>query len=130
MFRQEGNIHMMTRRSAFAALGLAAALLLSPAAALAQAQGDHLTQAIEELKEAIHEGKQQMYSSFAEHTHNAYDHAKAYTGEDPKGHVKSALASMKQAMKVAKRTHHASRLAKGVAHAERALVHLKVAANQ
>lgn len=121
---------MMTRRSAFGALALAAALFLTPSAGLAQSQSEHLTQAIDETKEAIKEGKRHMASSFAEHAHNAWDHAKAASGKDPKGHIKTAMSHLSQALKTAKRTHHANRLAKGVRHAETALIHLKVAAGQ
>jgi hypothetical protein len=37
------------------------------------------------------------------------------------------MKHLSQALKTAKRTHHASRIAKGVRHAEIALIHLKVA---
>lgn len=120
---------MMTRRSAFAALALAAALFLTPRIALAQSQSEHLTQAIEETQEAIREGKRHMPSSFAEHAHNAWDHAKAASAEDPKGHIKTAMKHLSRGLKMAKRTHHANRVARGVREAERALVHLKAAAN-
>lgn len=120
---------MLTRRSAFAALAVTSALLMTPRIALAQSQSEHLTQAVEETKEAIKEGKQNMASSFAEHAHNAWDHAKAASTEDPKGHIKTAMRHLSQALKTAKRTHHANRLARGVRHAETALIHLKAAAN-
>lgn len=118
---------MLARRSVFAALAVMAAMLVTPHIAFAQSRSEHLTRAIEETKEAIKEGKQNMASSFAEHAHNAWDHAKAASSEDPKGHVKTAMKHLSQALKTAKRTHHASRLAKGVRHAEIALIHLKVA---
>jgi hypothetical protein len=120
---------MLARRSIFAALAIAAAFLVAPHMAFAQSHSEHLTQAIEETKEAIKEGKQHMASSFAEHAHNAWDHAKAASGEDPKGHIKTAMKHLSQGLKTAKRTHHASRIDKGVRHAETALIHLK-AANQ
>ncbi|WP_051134164.1 small metal-binding protein SmbP [Methylocystis sp. ATCC 49242] len=119
---------MINRRLVFAALGLGFALALAPRAALAG--NHHVTQAVAETREAIHEGKQHMFSSFAEHTHNALDHAREAVagGFDPKGHVKMAITHLRQAIKTAKRTHDAKRLAAGVRHAERALIHLKVAA--
>ncbi|MGD9656362.1 MAG: small metal-binding protein SmbP [Methylocystis sp.] len=120
---------MLARRSIFAALAVMAALFVAPQMAFAQSQSEHLTQAIEETKEAIKEGKQHNASSFAEHAHNAWDHAKAASSEDPKGHIKTAMKHLSKALKKSKRTHHASRIAKGVRHAETALIHLK-AANQ
>lgn len=121
---------MIARRSAFVAAALAASFALAPMTARAQSNHEHLTSAVAETREAIHEGKQGMFSSFAEHSHNALDHATAVTGPDPNNHVKLAVDHLRQAIKIAKRTHHASRLAKGVHHAERALIHLKVAANR
>lgn len=122
---------MITRRRlAFTALGLAAAIALTPLTARAQSSHVHLTKAVAETREAIHEGRQHMFSSFAEHTHNALDHATAVTGPDPNDHVGLAVSHLRQALKVAKRTHHVSRLEKGIHHAERALIHLKVAANR
>ncbi|MGJ0622035.1 MAG: small metal-binding protein SmbP [Methylocystis sp.] len=120
---------MLARRSVFAALAMTAVMLVTPHMAFAQSRSEHLTQAIEETNEAIKEGKQHNASSFAEHAHNAWDHAKAASGEDPKGHIKTAMKHLSQGLKTAKRTHHASRIAKGVGHAEKALIHLK-AANQ
>jgi len=120
---------MFSRRQMFAALGLGLALALAPRVALAS--NHHITAAVRETKEAIHEGKQHMFSSFAEHTHNALDHAReASVSGDPKGHLKMAIHHLRDALKVAKRTHHVSRLEAGVRHAEKALIHLKVAAEQ
>lgn len=120
---------MLTRRTAFAALGLGLALFAAPGAAMAENR--HVDAAVRETREAIHEGRQQMFSSFAEHTHNALDHAREALAEgyNPRGHVDMAVKHLRDALKVAKRTHSVSRLQKGVHHAERALIHLKVAAN-
>lgn len=120
---------MLHRRHALATICLGVALALTPRLALAENQ--HVAAAVRETKEAIHEGKQQMFSSFVEHTHNALDHAKAAAAEgfNPRGHVDMAVTHLRQALKTAKRTHHASRLEAGIRHAQRALVHLKVAAN-
>ena len=70
-----------------------------------------------------------MFSSFAEYAQNALDRAGAVTGPDPNNHVQPAIARFKQALRVAKRSHQAARLERGIHHAERALIHLKVAAN-
>ncbi|PPD46238.1 MAG: hypothetical protein CTY15_02415 [Methylocystis sp.] len=123
----QGGI-MINRRVTFAALGLGLALLAAPQVALAS--NHHILAALRETKEAIHEGRQHMFSSFAEHTHNALDHAREAVAEnaDPKGHVSMAVTHLRQALKTAKRTHHVNRLEAGVRHAERALIHLKVAA--
>jgi hypothetical protein len=119
---------MLHRRHALAALCLGAAVALTPRVALAENR--HVAAAVRETKEAIHEGKQQMFSSFVEHTHNALDHAKeaAAGGFNPRGHVDMAITHLRQALKTAKRTHHAARLDAGIRHAQRALIHLKVAA--
>jgi hypothetical protein len=121
---------MINRRIAFAALGLGLAFLCAPQAALAG--NHHIDAAVRETKEAIHEGRQQMFSSFAEHTHNALDHAREAlaAGFNPKGHVDVAVKNLRDALKVAKRTHSVARLERGLNHAERALMHLKVAANE
>lgn len=120
---------MINRRLMFAALGLGLALAVAPGAAFASSH-HHISKAIAETKEAIHEGKQHMFSSFSEHTHNALDHAReaVAAGHDPKGHVTTAISHLRKALKVAKRTHHVSRLERGIRHAETALIHLKVAA--
>lgn len=120
---------MINRRTALAALGVGLALFAAPRAAMAENR--HIDAAVRETREAIHEGRQHMFSSFAEHTHNALDHAReaVAAGFDPRGHVSMAVKHLRDALKVAKRTHHVHRLEAGVRHAERALVHLKVAAN-
>jgi hypothetical protein len=119
---------MFNRRLALATLCLGVTLALTPRLALAE--NHHVAAAVRETKEAIHEGRQRMFSSFAEHTHNALDHAKEAVagGYNPRGHVDMAITHLRQALKTAKRTHHAARLEAGIHHAERALIHLKVAA--
>ena len=104
-----------------------ASLVLSPMGA--SAENEHVTAAIKETHEAVVEGRQQLYSSFIEHATNALDHAKEAiaSGHNPKGHVKVAADHLRSAVKIAKGTHHARRLAKGVREAEKALIHLKAA---
>lgn len=121
---------MLIRRTLFAALGLGLTLAMSPGLALAENQ--HVAAAVRETKEAIHEGRQHLFSSFAEHAHNALDHAReaAAGGFDPRKHVTMAIGHLRDALKVAKRTHSVRRLEAGIHHAERALIHLKVAANE
>lgn len=120
---------MICRRDLFAAV-LGLAVIAAPAAAFAG--NPHVEAAVRETKEAIHEGKQHMFSSFAEHTHNALDHAREALaqGVDPRKHVSTAVTHLRDALKVAKRTHSTHRLGVGISHAERALTHLKVAANE
>lgn len=113
---------------------LLAALVSLPVFLASQAQADnhHISAALRETKEAIVEGKQHMFSSFAEHTHNALDHTKEaiFDEKDPKGHLKTAKAHLIRAIKITKHTNHVSRLAKGIREAEKALIHLKVANEQ
>jgi putative intracellular protease/amidase len=113
--------------SKLSALAFCAAIAISPVGALAENR--HVTAAVNETKEAIVEGKQDLYSSFSEHASNALDHAKEAiaSGYDPRGHVKTAAKHLQSGLKIAKGTHHAHRLAKGIREAERALIHLKVA---
>jgi Small metal-binding protein len=96
------------------------------------AESQHITAAVRETKEAIIEGKQSMFSSFSEHTHNALDHTKEaiFEEKDPKGHLRTAKAHLVKAIKITKHTNHESRLMKGVREAEKALMHLKVANEQ
>ena len=98
----------------------------------AQAENHHISAAVRETKEAIVEGKQHMFSSFAEHTHNALDHTKEaiFDERDPKGHLRTAKAHLVRAIKITKHTNHESRLNKGIREAEKALIHLKVANEQ
>lgn len=98
----------------------------------AQAENHHISAAVRETKEAIVEGKQHMFSSFAEHTHNALDHTKEaiFDEKDPKGHLRTAKAHLVRAIKITKHTNHESRLYKGIREAEKALIHLKVANEQ
>lgn len=117
---------MIGRRTMVAAIGAGLLLALSPVSASARG-GGHLAAAINELKEGVHEGKQHMFSSFANHVHNAYDHAGAAAGHDPRGHIKIAREHMRAALRVAKRTHSVRRLQAGIRDAERALIHLKAA---
>ncbi|PPD46239.1 MAG: hypothetical protein CTY15_02420 [Methylocystis sp.] len=114
----------MIRRAVIASLALAVALVLAPSASFAASE--HVTQAILETEEAIKEGKANNASSFAEHAHNALDHAQAEAGDaKPTGHLKSAITHLRQGIKTAKRTHHESRIARGVHHAEQALTDLR-----
>lgn len=121
---------MLKRRNLLAALGLGLALAAGPQAA--RAENEHVAAAVRETREAIHEGRQRLFSSFAEHAHNALDHAREAVagGFDPRKHVTMAVGHLRDALKIAKRTHSARRLEAGVRHAERALIHLKVAANE
>jgi hypothetical protein len=121
---------MIERRKFVAALGIGTAILAAPSTA--RASNRHVDAAVRETKEAIHEGKQNMFSSFQEHTHNALDHARAAIagGFNPKGHIEMAVKNLRDAIKVSKRSHSARRLEMGVRYAERALIHLKVAANE
>jgi hypothetical protein len=98
----------------------------------AQAENHHISAAVRETKEAIVEGKQHMFSSFAEHTHNALDHTKEaiFDEKDPKGHLRTAKAHLVRAIKITKHTNHEHRLNKGIREAEKALIHLKVANEQ
>lgn len=120
---------MIHRRDIFAAV-LGLAVIAAPAVAFAG--NPHVEAAVRETKEAIHEGKQHMFSSFVEHTHNALDHAREAhaQGVDPKKHVSTAIRHLRDALKVAKHTQSTHRLNSGIQHAERALVHLKVVANE
>lgn len=121
---------MLKRRHLLAALGLGLALAAAPR--VAHAENQHVAAAVKETREAIHEGKQQLFSSFAEHTHNALDHAReaAAGGFDPRKHVTTAIGHLRDALKITKHTHSVRRLEAGIRHAERALIHLKVAANE
>lgn len=121
---------MLSRRNLLAALGLGLAIAASTGAA--RAENAHVAAAVRETREAIHEGKQHMFSSFVEHSHNALDHAREAVagGFDPRNHVTMAVKHLRDALKVTKHTHSVARLEKGIHHAERALIHLKVAANE
>lgn len=114
----------MSRRALAAAFALAFAFAAVPRASFAASE--HVQQAIEETEEAIREGKQYNASSFAEHAHNALDHAQAEAGDaKPTGDLKEAIKHLRQGIKTAKRTHLHSRIDRGVRHAEQALSHLK-----
>ena len=111
------------------ALILAYSVVLTSAA---HAENHHISAAVKETKEAIVEGKQHMFSSFAEHTHNALDHTKEaiFDEKDPKGHLRIAKAHLIRAIKITKHTNHETRLNKGIREAEKALINLKVANDQ
>jgi Small metal-binding protein len=113
--------------SRLSAIAFCVGLVFSPL--IASAENAHVTAAIKETREAVVEGRQQLYSSFIEHTANALDHAREAiaSGHNPRGHVKVAADHLRGAMKIAKGTHHAHRLGKGVREAEKALIHLKAA---
>lgn len=115
---------MSLHKTLVAAFALAFAFALAPRASFAASE--HVQEAIEETEEAIKEGKQYNASSFAEHAHNALDHAQAEAGgKKPTGDLKEAIKHLNQGIKTAKRTHQHSRIDRGVRHAEQALSRLK-----
>ena len=95
----------------------------------AQAKNHPISAAVRETKEVNVEGKQHMFSSFAEHTHNALDHTieAIFNEKYLKGHLRTAKAHLVRAIKITKHTNHDSRLNKGIREAEKVLMHLKVA---
>ena len=98
----------------------------------AYAENYHISAALRETMEAIVEGKQHMFPSFSEHTHNALDHTEEaiFDEKDLKGHVKIAKSHLSKAIKITKHTNNEFRLAKGIREAEKALMHLKLANEQ
>jgi len=116
---------MMTRRLMIALAVCAFTAAMTPR--MAMASGRHLEQAIEETKEAIHEGRRDEPASLVEHAVNAIDHAHAAQKANPSDHVKSGIAHLKKAVKWAKHTHSSRRVAKATKEAETALTHLEAA---
>jgi len=102
-----------------AVFGLGLALSLAPSYSLAA--GDDLQQAIEQTQQAINAGEQRDASSLVEAADNAIDHAVTADKQNANSHIKAGIKHLRKAIRTAKGTHSARRVAAAGKHAKMAL---------